>query len=56
MKTRTGEDNVFGARTQGRLMRELHAQKTGDLGVPRREVRGEYAEMKSKQLKQIKSN
>ena len=29
-------------------MRALRAQKTGDLGVPRREVRGEYAEMKAK--------
>ena len=49
VKTGTGEENGFGAPTQGRLMRALRAQKTGDLGVPRREVRGEYAEMKSKQ-------
>ena len=36
MKTGTGEENGFGAPTQGRLMRELRAQKTGDLGVPGR--------------------
>ena len=56
VKTGTGEENGFGALAQGRLMRALRAQKTGDLGVPRREVRGEYAEMKSKQLKPSKLN
>ena len=55
-KTGTGEENGFGSPMQGRLMRALRAQKTGDLGVPRREVWGEYAEMKSKQLKPIKTN